>query len=818
MKKYTKFLFLSILCFYTIKPISSQTTHNQTIRGTVIDRDSKFSIPGANILIQESDFKLGAVTDFNGAFKIENVPLGRHNIIVSFIGYKNAYIPNVLVGSGKEVVLNIELEETTINMKEVVVKSEVNKEKTQNEMSIISSRTFSVEETSKYAGSLNDPGRMALSFAGVSGGGNDATNELVIRGNSPRGMLWQIEGIPVTNPNHFAEEGQTGGGVCLISNNLMDNSDFSTGAWAPGYGNALSGIFDIKLRKGNNQKRENTFQFSTLGVDLATEGPIKKDWFGSYLINYRYSTFGLLEKGGIHVLDENDGVPLYQDLSYKIFLPFKKAGSFSIWGIHGRSEMTGKNVVNLITSSEGIDYNYLENSRDFSKADIDIYGITHKYFIGKRSFIKTGLSHSSSHLVNEEDGRLEPLQAISIIGVEEKDDFKKNTSVLTSHLNTKFNSKHTFRAGFTFSHLNYEAYRIEFNDELQQMETDVDDESKSNLLQSFMLSKYKFSDNLTMVGGIHFMHYDLSAKTSIEPRLSISYNISDKHSISAGIGQHSQLQPLSLYIYRDASNFQQKNRNLDFSKARHYVISYNYIINENLRLKSDIYYQQLYSIPIASNEILNLSDRLNSYSVINYSDGIDYIPLENEGEGTNYGIEITLERFFSNNWYFLTTTSLYESKYESIDGIERNTRFNGNYIFNFLAGKDFELTNKNIISLNARIISTGGQRYTPIKEIIEATDDNGDLKTDFKGDQVYIAVYDYENAFSEQFKNYFRMDLGMSYRINKSRVAHIISLDIQNVTNNENIREVDGYDFENNKFEYEYQAGLIPVLKYRLEF
>ena len=78
-----------------------------------------------------------------------------------------------------------------------------------NKMATVSARTFSVEETKRYAGSIDDPARMASSYAGV--GVVDGNNDLVIRGNSPRGMLWRMEGLEIPNPNHFSSQGASGG-------------------------------------------------------------------------------------------------------------------------------------------------------------------------------------------------------------------------------------------------------------------------------------------------------------------------------------------------------------------------------------------------------------------------------------------------------------------------------------------------------------------------------------------------------------------------------------------------------------------------------
>ncbi|MGI9544960.1 MAG: carboxypeptidase-like regulatory domain-containing protein, partial [Cyclobacteriaceae bacterium] len=258
---------LALFISFLLSPTVWAQNLTQTVRGKVVDTQSKSPVIGANVIIVGSDPIQGGVSDTEGNFRIPNVSIGRHNIRVTYIGYEDLVIPELLVGSGKEVVMNINLTESIIKMEELVIKQE--KGKPLNEVATVSALSFSVEETSRYAATFDDPARAALSFAGVRGGGDDVLNEIVIRGNSPRGLLWQIEGIEVPNPNHFAEEGSSAGGISMLSSSVLSNSDFLTGAFPAEYGNALSGVFDIQLRNGNNEKREYAVQAGLLGIALA---------------------------------------------------------------------------------------------------------------------------------------------------------------------------------------------------------------------------------------------------------------------------------------------------------------------------------------------------------------------------------------------------------------------------------------------------------------------------------------------------------------------------------------------------------------------
>jgi hypothetical protein len=312
------------IIFLFLAPFTGVAQTTQSIRGKVIDKQSKFPIPGVSVVIVTLNPQKGSVTDDKGEFKLTEVPIGRHDLKVTLFGYTEQLISNILLTSGKEVYLNIELQEQILELEEVKIETEKSKGETNNENSVVSSRTFSIEETSRYAGSRNDPARRAMNFAGVTGA-SDSRNDIIIRGNSPLGLLWRFEGMDIPNPNHFGTFGTTGGPISMLNNNVLSNSDFITGAWPSQYGNALAGVFDLQMRKGNNQKREYMVQMGFNGLELGAEGPISKKNSSSYLANYRYSTLGIFKALGISF--GTSALPQYQDLNFKVNIPTEKAGT-----------------------------------------------------------------------------------------------------------------------------------------------------------------------------------------------------------------------------------------------------------------------------------------------------------------------------------------------------------------------------------------------------------------------------------------------------------------------------------------------------------
>jgi hypothetical protein len=760
----------------------------QTIRGKVIDRESQAPLFGASVAIVTADPVKGSVTDIEGNFKIEKVPVGRHTLKINYIGYLEQVMPEMLLGSGKELILTIGLSEDIRQMQEVVIKAQQEKGRPQNEMATLSARSISVEETKRFAASLNDPARAALSYAGV-GATDDMSNEIVVRGNSPKGVLWRIDGIEVPNPNHFGQEGASGGPISMLSVNMLDNSDFFTGAFPAEYGNALSGIFDMKLRKGNNEKREYAFQAGVLGVDFAAEGPFKKGYKGSYLANYRYSTLAILNAIGLNIVGDN--APDFQDFSFKLNLPTEKTGTFAVWGVGGLSKD--------VEEAEKDPSKWVEKQDRFNdvfRSGMGTAGLSHTYFLNSHAYLETVVSVQK----NFNNYRYDSLNTSLTPYLFYRESFGNSAARASVLYNHKLTAQHTIRFGGIYSNLNFDMFSQGRNDE-KALQTYVDNSGGTGLGQVYGQWKYRLLDNVTLNTGLHFIRLGLNGNSSLEPRAGIRWNISSAQALGFGFGIHSRHESMAVYFGRQPladGTFSQANKNLELAKARHYVISYDLMLREDLRFKAETYYQDLYNVAIAT-------DPKSTFAALNTQDGLVADSLSSNGTGKNYGIELSLEKFFTNNYYFLVTSSLYNSKYTAADGIERNTRFNGNHILNILAGKEFKVgTNQNnLIGLNLKMVWAGGNRYTPI-----------DLA---KSNQEGKAVYIEPASFSRQAEDYYRADFRLSYRKNKPRSSYIVSLDIQNVTNRLNMYR-QYYDPEKRDIVTSTQSGLIPVLNYRIEF
>ncbi len=771
-----------------------------TVKGTVIDQQSEIPIIGATVELVGSESGRGAVTDLDGYFSLKGAPVGRNVIRVSYLGYETITLPNIDVTSGKDVQLTITLQESVQNLNEVVVTANTNKDRAQNEMATVSARQFSVEEVNRYAGGRSDVARLASNFAGVSAP-DDSRNDIVIRGNSPTGVLWRIEGIPVPSPNHFSTLGTTGSPVSALNPNVLRNSDFLTSAFPAEYGNANAGVFDIGFRNGNKDRTEVTLQLGAFsGLEGMVEGPLTKSG-GSYLIAGRYSFIGLIGAGS------TAATPNYQDLSFKFDFGNTKAGRFTLFGIGGRSDIDF-----LGAEIDPGDLFAAEDEDSFVRSNFYTAGLKHNLIIGNNTYLRTVIGTSRSGNTFEQDRYFNSRPEEQIKRRITEVDNSENRYTISSYINSKLNARQTVRAGILYENIGSDAYlrdRENAPDQDGDGEPDwftvYDFNGRFGMFQPFAQTQYRFSEKISLNAGLHAQYSTLNEQFVVEPRASVSYQLNPTNKLTLGYGMHNQNAPLPiLFLNQDIEGeLLRTNADLDFVRSQHYVLGYDTKIADNWRLKTEVYYQDIDRAPV---EI-----QATSYSTL--TEGADFAfsqdktSLVNEGTGYNRGVEITLEKFYSKGYHLLATGSFFESKYSGSDGIERNTPFNNGYVINLLAGKEFKIgkAKRNIFLIDTKLTTSGGRWYTPVD--LEASRAAG------------FEILQDELAFSQQYEDYFRWDVkfGVKFNSAKSRISHQFYLDLQNVTNRENVFARQ-YNRLTNNIDQVNQIGFFPDFLYRIQF
>jgi hypothetical protein len=789
-----KMIILPLLLFLLAAHAYAQNT--QTIKGRVLDDGSQAPLPGVNVVVTSLEMPMGASTDFDGYYRLDNVPLGRHTIEFSFIGYEKRVASDIIVTAGKEVVLNIVLVEAFETLQEVEVVYDAADDKTSatNEMAVISARSFNLEETRKYAGAIGDPSRMAGNFAGVVMA-NDARNDIIVRGNSPLGMLWQIDGMMTPNPNHFGALNSTGGPVSMLNNNNLEKSDFLTGAFPAQYGDATAAVFDINLRNGNPDKYEFLGQIGFNGFELGAEGPFSKKSKASFIANYRYSTLGVFDALNID-FGTGSATPVFQDLNLKVNVPIGRKFNVSGFVVAGRS-----NVDFLGNETDTTDTDLYNSRYTNTKVAYEsfISGVTLGYQISPKT--KAELLFGYNRTYERFDG-----DSIDVETLEEYPNgqarFSTDQYNALLRVRHKFNSRVHLYTGGSAQFIGFDLFSKQMYDggAIEKVRVDQDDET--TLYQAFAQLKWRLTSRFTILPGVHYQYLVLNGSSAIEPRLSMSYLVNEKSRLSLGYGLHAQTQPIYTYFVQTptATGVEQTNIDLGMTLSNHIVLGYDYNITPNTRIKAETYYQWLHDVPVTSYP--------SSFSQLNQ--GADFGPsnqdfLVNNGTGENYGVELTAERFFSKGWYFLVTGSLFQSKYVGSDNVERNTAFNTEHALNVLAGQEIPIGKKKnqFLAYNIRASWVGGRYLTPI-----------DLEASKLARQ---AVYDEENAFSEKQDPYFRIDIRLAYRWEMKSSTMEFAIDLQNVTNHKNVF-TQSYDPISESVVTEYQQGFFPVPTFRVTF
>ena len=785
-------LSLPLLIFLIFNPSGfAQTVLKSTIQGTVTDNQTQTPLLGATVVIVDSDPVIGTITDNQGHFRLPPVQIGQYQLKVTYMGYATTVTDPLIVVSGKETITSIFLQEAAINSGEVEIRAGYRKNEAINRMATVSVRSFSVDETFRFAGSYNDPARMAANFAGVTSG-IDNRNDIIVRGNSPTGLQWRIDDMEIPNPNHFAAVGTTGGPVTVLNNNLVTNSDFFTGAFPAQYGNTLAGIFDLKMRNGNAEKHEYWFQIGWNGLEFGTEGPFSKKSRASYLISYRYSPLQFLNWFGV-----NTGtIPKYQDLNVKINIPTRKSGTFTITGIGGLSS------IELFDSrqqqSKWLFPDYGEDLTNGS--NLGVLGITHQVFLRQDLKWKNMLYLVATATNTRIDTFSYIQQTPSQWAGERSTEIKYSFS---SMLTKKISTSNTLSTG-----VYWDLFRMTFADSVMLKGTfTVNTGSKESMqmLRGFAQWHYSGREKFSSTIGLYGSWLTLNNSWSVEPRLGFDWNITENNTLNFGAGLFSQMQPRVIYFilsHLPSGEVTQPNLDLGFTRSAQIALGYNHLLNKYLRFKTELYYQYLFNIPV--------KESITQYAISNqghefFIDRQFSDSLVNKGYGQNLGLEFTFERFFRKNYYCLLSASVFNSTYNGYDKITRSSAFNVNYALNAAGGYEFIMGKRKwgVMSFGLRATWVGGSPYIPYN--VDATVAAGE------------ATYNWSEAYQPRFPEYKRLAFRFGIRRNLPGYNIDFFLDLQYRTSFTNIslQRIDPLTGEIRTF---FEMGFFPMGTWRIQF
>jgi hypothetical protein len=785
----------------------------QDVIGSVFEKESYFVLPGATVVLRSgNDGKYrGTVTDAEGNFTFKNIPPGRYDLQVSFVGYTSVY-QSIEVNSARHLQIEIPLEESVLYLSTVEIKSFEN-------LSPVGGSAIDQVQFKYHPGNRYEAIRKVAVLPGIQNA-DDSRNDIIIRGNSPQSVIWRIEGINISNPNHFNIPGTSGGPISIINDKVLGTSSFYSGAFPAIYGNTTSGIFDLRYRNGDSIQWHGTLQFGFLGAEAVIEGPLSKRNKSTILLSVRRSILGAFRKFNIDI--GTSSLPKYSDLAFKINLPLHDGSVFWLFGLGGTS-----NVDIRISRQDILTKNiYGEKDRDqFFSSRLGMVGFGYKRHIGAKGYLVNTTALLGDRVNSVHDFVYPADMRSSILAVQEKPGSSVYPRVLTYRFTDKKISGSLFvtwklrSRNHLSSGMTYDLQKFEFLDSAINLSAGSEMFGKwrirwntkqySALLQPF--AQWKYTGKKTdLVAGIHGQYLSFTKSSSIEPRIALRYYVSDRSAFNAGFGMHSQTQQPYLHFYGQTTSSDNvpvaENAKLDFTRSLHTVAGYQRKFGRDTSLftfKGEVYYQRIYDVPV---EV-----RRSSFSLLNA--GADFKrlypnTLVNDGTGRNYGIETMLEKSFSKNYMLLLSASWFESKYRGSDRVWRNSDFNSRFIVNVLTTREWHVRKHNVLSLGFKFTATGGRWY-------------GDVDT-LASRQEMDVVYVEGTKNTKQFSPYHRFDLRVTYKINRKRVNHEISVDFINIFDNHSIHKLtfvpDRHKREDGQVRNEYQLGFIPFFYYRFDF
>ncbi|KAA0992034.1 TonB-dependent receptor [Dyadobacter aurulentus] len=752
-------------------------TYTSTIRGTVRDADTGSPLVGATVQLVQG--QTGTITGPDGTFRFDKLAVGRYQATVTYVGYETINIPEILLESGKENIIQVKLSPAGRQLQEATVSAA-------RPVAFNSVQPITMEQTFRYAATYMDPARVATSFPGVAAA-NDQANGLVIRGNSPNSMQWRLEGVEIVNPNHLSNAGtfsdrptSTGGGVNILSTQLLATSSFLAGPFPAQYGNVNGGVLDMNLRKGNDEQTEFTAQASLLGFDVAAEGPFSKKSKASYLVNYRYSFTGLLGAMGVSFGGEDIN---FQDLSFNLNFPTAKGGKFTVFGMGGLSDNTLKPDKDTTTWEF-----YKDGQHIVYRGKMGAAGLTFDQPIGNRASIRTVIAGSGLHSTRKAF-LVDPKTLLNdeVLG---DDQISSSKISFNTTFNYRFNAKQRLKAGIFLTSQQFGTPPNFFDEKINAW-----------IVQPFVNWSYQIAPAVTTEIGLHAMisklrEEDAKGSFLLEPRAALKWQVADNQQLSLSYGLHSQLQSPNVYAATYGMTTIRRNMHLKPTRSHHLVLGYQQTFNKSNSLKVEAYLQNQFDVPVGE-------DLGTQYSALNLIEERPEVHFQNKGKGLTYGLEASFQKFLTNDFYMLASGSIYDATYLDLNGNRGASRFGGRHTFSLTAGKELKSGDANIWGINAKILWIGGFRDRPVDEEYSRT-----LK---------FTIYSNSGLYSVKMKDYFRPDLRIYWKKSKTKYSRTLALDLQNVsgTKNEAYRY---FDIRQDKVVTQYQLGLIPVLSYRWEF
>lgn len=809
MKQY--FVIIAVL-ITTIAGVENPAPQPGGIRGVVIDSHTEQALPGVNVYILDSG--IGTATDAEGRFILDRLTPGSYHVRFEMMGYEPQTKLNLPVSPDRYLELTIRLQQTVLELQDIVVTPDFFKKAKD---AVISDRSVDFTEIISDPGSSMDVQRMMQTLPSVVSG-TDQYNEVIVRGGAPGENLFVMDNIEIPNPNHFGDQGSGGGPISMINPLFISEVDFYAGSFPARYGDKASSAMDIQLREGNREKRELEIDMAMHGIGAMVEGPIQNGQ-GSYLFSYHKSYLDL-----IIASTGMTAVPKYYSLQGKVVYDLNQKHRL-IWnGVYGNDKIYIEE--DAYTDISNI---YLVDIKGYEYAS----GISWKGLWSQNLYSLLTLYKVENFWWNKVSTGEKGLLAL-------KDDTESNLA-LKGDLVYRISPRSEITTGFSIKNLDYSYHnwsdadtlfgyhyfldgspvpqeltvwpysgRVDSSIAVAELEYydvwEIDHRIESRKLAAHFQYKWNPFARITLIGGLRYDYFDYTGFASLAPRLGLSYHFTPVTRLNFGVGRHYQ-SPVNYYLALNPLNSNLKNKYTD-----QVVLGFEHLFARDIRATIEFYSRQYNDIPIPVS--MTTADSLDR------SDN-EYI---NAGKGHVEGIELFFQKKLYDRFHWILSYSYYVSKREDprYPGKEYVSSFDFRNVFTFVLGYKEDLRDR---SWYRQIKEQSWYKWTawllPLADEIEIS-----LRWRYLGGKPYtLQKYDpytqrwYISAGqpynTERFPNYHRLDLMLARRFIFNKVNLVVFLDVQNVYNRDNIWDY-SYTKDGIK-EVIYQYKLMPVGGFTLE-
>ncbi len=737
-----------------------------TIEGQLLDRDTQQEIIGAKVEVLGT--KLGATTDINGAFRLTGIPIGTYRLKITAPEYKTIIRSDVRVSSTQSAKLSIELKIDAYQQSEQVITGVKAFEKSEDMR--VSSNTLTQEEIRRAPGAVEDVSRMVQILPGVAFG-SDARNDIIARGGSPIENFIMIDGIEVPNINHFSQQGASGGPIGMINADFLSDVHFSAGGFGAKYGDRLSSIMDIKFRDGDKRNTHAKFDLGLGGFGAIIETPLQTDK-SSLLFSARRSYLDLIMRGtGL------TGVPNYWNFNLKATYQLSDNHSLALIGLGGIDEIRFKDF-------ENADENALFNRDAVSDNWRYIAGLSHKWLIDNSAFLRSSISINSYRNTWRNDSVSVDANGNETFRQLDESNISTDREILfRSDFSKRFSVRDLFELGVTARAISNDNVIFQRADDIN-----INFNGESTKLGAYAQYTRNFTADFSVTAGLRWDYFDfINSKHAVSPRLSASYDVTDKVRFNLGGGLYQQAPPL-IWLVAD-----ERNREVDWMKTYQAVAGVEFFPSEDLKFSVEVYAKEYRDYPVS----------VNNPQYVYSSVGADFdAPYERIRSGSNgyaRGIEFFAHKKLSDKFYGMVSYGFSQIRFKDGNGDERPSAFDFQNMFTVIGG--YKITHA--LELSAKFRYAGGRPYTPF-----------DLAA---SQAVNRDVLDYSRTNGERFADYRRLDIRADYRFSLFGWNTLFFVDLQNVMNFENVERI-AWNEKKNQPDRILQWQFLPVAGVKAEF